>query len=208
MFTCKEIRCIRVSKFYWGIRLGLTSTLVIDPCIASIIQQLARLYVNRPQRLRILLSLGSCVLSLFPLFRDAEIQVRGGALLRTPALALWPGRSTVCLWVRVCLRAFIHSSVFGLRLGTDLIKIVLKLIYQFLPQIMHNGLFNSAACNKSEQCPSQGLAPKKAWNWNRTVRVLKVGVDSQIKTQMSFFKFFYKTPRPPLTALRIKPQSN
>lgn len=31
MFSCKEIRCVRVSKFYWGIRVGLTSSLVINP---------------------------------------------------------------------------------------------------------------------------------------------------------------------------------
>lgn len=82
-------------------------------------------------------------------------------------------RQIVCVCVFGCEHAFIHSSVFRLRLGADLIKIVLKLICPFLPQIMHNGLFNSVPCNKPEQCPSQGLALTAVPDSARVVTAVK-----------------------------------
>lgn len=67
-------------------------------------------------------------------------------------------RHISCVFVSVS--AFIHSSVFRLKLGPNLIQIVLKIICPFLPQIKHNGLFNSVPSNKLTQYPSQSLAPE------------------------------------------------
>lgn len=98
----------------------------------------------------------SALLPLFPLFCDEEIQVCDGALVKTPA--------PVISCALVSVSAFIHSSVFRLKLGPNLIQIVRKIICPFLSQIKCNGLFNSVPSNKLTQYHSQGLAPENVWN--------------------------------------------
>lgn len=70
----------------------------------------------------------------------------------------------------VSVSAFIHSSVFRLKLGPNLIQIVLKIICPFLPQIKYNGLFSSVPSNKLTQYPFQGLAPGDVWNSNHVFK--------------------------------------